>query len=140
MEGGAMRGPIRAAAAATCLFLLTLGATDAGAQSRVCVRAPIAEPFLLPDGSLHREGLLRICLDHVYTPAAVLHTIVTADGSAGVFLGRRQVPEGRMEARSSWARFVFTRNESRTLSLLGYAVATGGATEIYWIRALGTTR
>jgi len=71
------------------ILIVTLAARDVAAQPRTCVRADIAEPFLLPDGSIHPAGALSICLDRAYSPVAGLHSIAAADGARGTFLSRR---------------------------------------------------
>jgi hypothetical protein len=120
----------RAAFAAIAFLAVTAFTTPALAQ---CVRATLDEPFLLPDGSWHRAGLLRICLDRAYSPVAGLHTIQAVDGGTRTYLSRHGLAEAAVELRAP--RILFARDGRRTLTLLGYAVATEGGTRIYWIRS-----
>ncbi|HEX5042460.1 MAG TPA: hypothetical protein VFV75_06115 [Candidatus Polarisedimenticolaceae bacterium] len=122
----------RSAFAAAAFLVLGALAGPSFADGRACVRANVEEPFLLPDGSWHEAGLLRICLDRTYSPSAALHTIQAAEGTAGTFLSRRGVSEA--PAAAAAPRILFARGPSRTLRLMGYAVAQGERTRIYWIR------
>jgi hypothetical protein len=47
-------------------------------------------------------------------------------------LSRRGTAESAAELRTP--RILFARDAQRTLTLLGYAVAAGGRTEVYWMR------
>jgi hypothetical protein len=119
-----------AVAGAACLLLGSFGAPEVVAKPRSCVRVAVEEPFVLPDGSRHAAGSLRICLDREYSPVAGLHTITAGDRRAGVFLSRR----ARTEAPSSGpAHVAFARDARGTLSLIGYSYATGEPAEVYWI-------
>jgi hypothetical protein len=120
----------RAIAGIACVALGTLAATEVAAQPRTCVRAMIEEPFVLPDGSEHPAGLLRICLDRAYSPVAGLHTIVAGDHVAGKFLSRRMKPEG---VTSDSPQVAFVRDAAGALWLRGYTLTRGDAVEAYWI-------
>jgi hypothetical protein len=75
------------------IVIFTFAAREVAAQPRACVRADIAETFVLPDGSQHPAGPLRICLDRDYSPVAGLHTIAADGRTSGMFLSRRVKPE-----------------------------------------------
>jgi hypothetical protein len=123
------------AASAVCLAILAFAATTVAAQARSCVRATIGEPYVLPDGSRHAGGLLRICLDRAYSPVSGLHTIVAGNVS-GTFLSRRGRPESGGEPAAP-PRILFARDARHRLHLLGYAVPASGGTEVYWIGRSG---
>ena len=112
------------------LLLVTFAARPAIAQPRTCVRADIEEPFVLPDGSRHPAGLLRICLDRDYSPVAGLHSIVASDQRTGTFLSRRVRPEG---ARQASPQLAFVRNPAGALVLRGYTLERGGKVDAYWL-------
>ena len=112
------------------LVILTFGARQVEAQPRTCVRATVEEPFVLPDGSRHPAGLLRICLDRDYSPVSGLHTIVSEDRGPGWFLSRRNRVEGEDAASP---RMAFVRDSSGALRLRGYTLARGHRVEAYWI-------
>ena len=122
----------RDAFAAVAFLTVSALAAPALAQGRGCVRATVEEPFLLPDGSQHGAGPLRICLDRVYSPISGLHTIEPADGGRGWFLSRRGRAESAVLAHAP--RILFGRDGRRTLLLLGYAIATGNTTQVYWLQ------
>ena len=123
--------PVHRAIAAIALGALAV--TAAAAQPPTCVRASIAEPFVLPDGTRHPAGTLRICLDRDYSPVAGLHTIVAADGTAGAFLSRREKAE--TEASRAVPMIAFVRDASQSLALLGYTIPRGEQTLVYWIES-----
>ena len=112
------------------IAIFTFAAREVAAQPRACVRADIGEGFVLPDGSAHPAGRLRICLERDYSPVAGLHTIA-ADGHAnGRFLSRRVKPEvGNAEA----PQLAFVRDASGVLVLRGYTLARNGEVEAYWL-------
>ena len=103
---------------------------EAGAQPRACVRADVAEAFVLPDGSQHPAGQLRICLDRDYSPVAGLHTIAADGRTSGMFLSRRVKPE--VDSPDA-PQVAFVRDASGVLVLRGYTLARGGRVEAYWM-------
>ena len=110
--------------------IFTFAAREVAAQPRACVRADIAESFLLPDGSQHPAGQLRICLDRDYSPVAGLHTIAADGRTSGRFVSRRVRPEvGSPNA----PQVAFTRDAAGLLVLRGYTLARGGRVEAYWM-------
>ena len=117
-------------AGALALVIVTSAAGHVEAQPRTCVRATVDEPFVLPDGSRHPAGLLRICLDRDYSPVSGLHTIVSEDHTPGWFLSRRIRVEGEDAASP---RMAFVRDSSGALRLRGYTLARGIRVEAYWI-------
>jgi hypothetical protein len=122
----------RDAFAAVAFLIVCALAAPGWAQSRTCVRAAVGEPFLLPDGSQHRAGPVRICLDRLYSPSCGLHTIEAADGGVGSFLSRR----GRAESAAlpQAPRIFFGRDGRQRLTLLGYTVGAGDTTQVYWLQ------
>jgi len=116
------------------IVIFTFAAREVAAQPRTCVRADIAETFVLPDGSRHPAGRLRICLDQEFSPVAGLHTIV-ADQAAARFTSRRTKVEG---ADHEGSRIAFVRDGSGALALRGYTLARGSRVEAYWIQPART--
>ena len=112
------------------LVIVAFAARETIAQPRTCVRADIEEAFVLPDGSRHSAGLLRICLDRDYSPVAGLHSIMAGDHGTGTFLSRRVKPEGMSQASPQIA---FFRDASGALVLLGYTLEKRGKVEAYWL-------
>jgi hypothetical protein len=112
------------------IVIFTFAAREVAAQPRACVRADIAETFVLPDGSQHPAGQLRICLDRDYSPVAGLHTIAADGHATGRFLSRRVKPEvGSPEA----PQVAFVRDAAGVLVLRGYTLAHGGRVDAYWM-------
>jgi len=114
------------------ILIVVFAARDAGAQPRACVRADMAEGFVLPDGSAHPAGQLRICLDRDYSPVAGLHSIATDGRASGRFLSHRVKPEVRTTEAPQLA---FVRDASGVLVLRGYTLARNGSVEGYWLDA-----
>lgn len=110
--------------------IFTFAAREVAAQPRACVRADIAETFVLPDGSQHPAGQLRICLDRDYSPVAGLHTIAADGHTTGMFLSRRIKPEVGSAGASQVA---FVRDAGGVLVLRGYMLARGDRVESYWM-------
>ena len=112
------------------IAIFTFAAREVAAQPRACIRADVAEAFVLPDGSRHPAGQLRICLDRDYSPVAGLHTIAADGRTSGRFLSRRTRAEA---ADQDGSMIAFVRDASGTLALRGYTLARGGRVEAYWM-------
>jgi len=90
----------------------------AAASGRDCASAFIEEPFLLPDGSIHGAGMLRLCRDSQYSPSTTFHSSYVDRHPIGMLLGF----SGVSEADSPVPFLMFVRNEAGQLSLSGYSV------------------
>ena len=113
------------------VLIVAFAAADMAAQPRTCVRADVEEPFLLPDGSVHPAGLLRICIDRDYSPVAGLHSIAAGDGARGIFLSRRIKAEG---VTNGSPRLAFVRDVAGILVFRGYTLQRRGRMETYWLK------
>jgi hypothetical protein len=99
----------------------------AWAQAR-CVTAEIPATFVLPDGSVHDAGELRLCVERVHSPVAVLHRIYVEDAVVALFESRT----GRGESVSMGRPFVLLhRNALDQLELIGYARPSGRAMDTH---------
>jgi hypothetical protein len=88
------------------------------ASAKDCASAFIEEPFLLPDGSTHGAGTLRLCRDSQYSPSATFHSSYVDRHPIGMLLGFA----GASEEDSPVPFLMFVRNEAGQLSLSGYSV------------------
>lgn len=99
-----------------------LGAGPAQAQRLgECVRVELDAAVVLPDGSLHETGLLRLCFDRKMNPAAGIHEI-RVDDAAQMAVSRIARAEADVV---DGAVVVFERNRAGELRLIGYAVPDG---------------
>jgi len=108
--------------------VLLLTATVAQAGGR-CFNAQIPQTMVLPDGSTHAPGLLRICKDRTISPASSLHRSDVEGRSIGMFLGAPRHVE--MPVDEGRAQFVFKRTIDDKLVLLGYAVNLSNETTFF---------
>ena len=114
----------------TWILVMVLGAacalasTPAHAQSRFCASAWIQEPFILPDGSAHAPGTLKVCTDTAISPVAQLQRTYVDGMPIGAFLSRRQTGELPVSDKAP-ALFVFQRDLEGRLCLERYAVWDG---------------
>lgn len=113
------------------LSMAAAPAADAS-ETGVCVQAFIQESIVLPDGSLHAPGTIRICLEREFSPVAGLHETSIDGRTIGLFQSRFVLSEGLAEDRR--ARLVFQRIAEDRLALLGYAVPGRERTAVYWMK------
>ena len=95
-----------------------------------CIRASIGEPVVLPDGSVHPAGTLRICV-RPYSPVAALHETSIDGRTFGLFLSRVRISENPPE--DPRPVMVFGRDPRVGLTLLGYTLPGSERTVVYWL-------
>jgi hypothetical protein len=103
------------------------GMTPAQETGR-CYKADVPAPMILPDGSEHGPGRLKLCLIGK-GPVDGLHKTYVDGIPIGEFRSRRGTSEGRGEAVEAF--FVFLRGVDGRLLLEGYAVASGEKLRTY---------
>ena len=119
------------------LGALMLPATATTAQARSCYTAEIPGTIVLPDGSDHAPGILRLCTDQAISPVSILHSSFVRGRPVGMFLSVPRVIEHRVEAGT--AQSVFERGAGDELNLVGFIVGARGKTTLYeMVRAEGT--
>ena len=74
---------------ALIVFLVAAWTPAATAITGRCVVADVPAPVVLPDGSVHPAGPLRLCLERNLNPVAELHQISVGGGPQGLFVGQR---------------------------------------------------
>ncbi|ANM29769.1 hypothetical protein ABI59_09550 [Acidobacteria bacterium Mor1] len=95
-----------------------------------CFSAQVEAPFVLPDGSGHAPGELRVCMVDYANPATGLY-VISVDGAP---VGRYRARLDRVEsgAESDTALLVFARREgARTLELQGVTEAGSGLVKVH---------
>src|SRR5262245_22405049 len=107
-----------------------------------CYSARLPAEIVLPDGSVHPRGELRICKR---SAGSDLHLVRVGGHPVGVFAGR----EGRRingAELGDQVVFVFVRNPSSQLELRGYAQRKSGQYRVFhltdsteWVVALQTS-
>ncbi len=116
---------------------LLLTATVAVAEGR-CYTAEVPQTMVLPDGSTHAPGLLRICLGRTLSPVSILHRTDVGGRPMGMFLS---VPRDiEVSVEEGKAQFIFKRNARGELALVGYAIDAGSETQFFDMERYGTTR
>ena len=116
---------------------LLLAATNAAAGGR-CYAADVPQTMVLPDGSTHEPGSLRICTDRAISPVSILHRTDVAGRPVGMFLSVPRDVEVSVEEGK--AQFIFKRNTRDELVLIGYAINAGRETRFFDMARYGTTR
>jgi hypothetical protein len=96
-----------------------------------CIRVETPWPVVLPDGSAHQAGTLRLCLRHEWTPVTGLHEIRVDGTSLGLFMSRIGKSEGRSERDPL---VVFQRNVNEQHRLVGYAWPEGEVMRTFTLR------
>jgi len=93
-------------------------------QTGRCIRARVDAPIVLPDGSRHPAGALKICASRVHSPVAALHETRIDGRNVGLYPSRTGLNE---ETSSSAAEpyLVFQRDAAGDMVLQGYAVPEG---------------
>jgi hypothetical protein len=76
--------------------LLAASASHVGAS---CLVGDVPTDFVLPDGSKHPAGALRVCLQGRFNPAIDFRQISVAGNSAGLYQGKAFESEGERARR-----------------------------------------
>ena len=102
--------------------VLVAGQGEALAARDICVSAEVPEPILLPDGSWHPAGVLKLCLRGDYSPGAAFHETYVNHMPIGLFLSHQCVRDckiitGHVEAPLSimvaWTLTRYRRSTSQ---------------------------
>lgn len=117
---------------------LMLAATVTVAEGRGCYTAEVPGAIVLPDGSEHASGALRICTDRAISPTSNLHRTFVDGRPVGMFLSAPRTIEEGVEAGT--AQFIFERGAGDELNLVGFVVTARGGTTIYEMVRAGTAR
>jgi len=117
----------------TMAILIVTSPAVAGDQER-CVRAELPRSVVLPDGTVHAPGLLRICMARRYSPVAGLHETWVNGSFAGLFLSRVGQSEGPVERNGAFV--FFRRNDADQWELHGYALPDGDGLVTYRMQTI----
>jgi hypothetical protein len=85
-----------------------------------CVTAEVPAPMILPDGTAHPRGTLRLCFSEALSPVTGLHRAYVDGRFAGMFVSRRGTSEAPGEDRNPF--LMFARKASGQLELKAYAI------------------
>lgn len=113
---------------------LVLAGTIAAAEGR-CYTAEIPGSVVLPDGSRHAPGTLRICTDRAISPVSNLHRTFVGGTPVGMFFSTPRAIEDSVDAGT--AQFIFERGAGDELNLVGYVVSARDKTTIYEMARAG---
>lgn len=119
------------------MSVLLFAATTANAGGR-CFHAEIPQTMVLPDGSVHDPGILRLCLEQKISPVSTLHRGDVEGRPVGMLSSAPRPIELAVE--EGQAQFVFTPNDEDKLALMGYAVRVGRETTFFDMSRFGATR
>ncbi len=112
----------RSTLVAVALMILFSGIAAAGDAGR-CYVADVPAEMVLPDGSAHAAGQLKLCVRE-FSPVTGFHATYVDRRPAGMFLGRIGSAEGSAEDGAPF--FVFRRQEAGELVLQGLAIVGEG--------------
>ena len=121
------------------VMVLLLATTSPGwaQESRRCVRADVPWAFVLPDGSVHEAGQLRLCLKQAYSPVAGLHEMYVNGIPQGLTLSDSRNSESRTVDNPV---VVFERAQLGPFRLIGYAWPRAGRTRAHVLYSPGGNR
>jgi len=115
------------------LMALAPSAASAYGDSR-CVTADVPGPMVMPDGTAHEAGQLKLCLSQDYSPVAGLHEVYLDGRPLGMMVSRSRTNES---AGEDLPVVVFDRAPSGVLRLAGYTSPDGGKMRTYWLEGGG---
>jgi hypothetical protein len=93
-------------------------------QERRCISADVDSPIVLPDGSRHPAGSVKICMSRAHSPVASFHETRVNGSQIGMYPSRTFLNE-EAEAGTRDPYMVFRRDPHGHLVLQGYAVPEG---------------
>ncbi|GAF73890.1 unnamed protein product [marine sediment metagenome] len=103
--------------------LLLAGAAQAGDSGR-CHSAVVSSEMVLPDGSVHGPGRLRVCAVRTHSPTS-MRVDLSVDGyPIHMVISRTTRGKDRTAVKDPF--FVFQFDDDKRLVLLGLAYAKGG--------------
>lgn len=108
-------------AVAASAFLAPVFAAEAA--TGVCVRVDVDAAMVLPDGSIHDPGTLRICERRAFTPVASLHAMYVEGAPVAMLLSQKRISETPGDEAPS---IFFERDGRGRLRLLGYVLPESG--------------
>ncbi len=92
--------------------------TALGHPNGRCVSAELPWHFVLPDGTRHAPGELRLCLDRAYTPSTGLHRLYVDGDPTGILMSRSRTSEG---GDGDQPFLLFQLSDDRNHVLVAYA-------------------
>jgi hypothetical protein len=110
------------------VILVLAGVAWAGENGR-CHSAVVSSEMILPDGSVHEPGALRVCTVQTHSPIATLLKVSVDGHPVQMVVSRSGTSE--TEVRIDEAFFVFHRNRESQLVLQGYAIPESGRLQTY---------
>jgi hypothetical protein len=115
--------------------VLTMSDTLSSTRGR-CATVEVPWPIVLPDGSVHDSGSLKVCMHHQMNPITGLHEVRVDGMTIGLFASRTGASEGRSGAHPV---MVFHRGEHGRHHLVGYAWPTVEGMETHLLYHFGKT-
>lgn len=111
------------------LAMAVVGGGAAAADSAgVCVVAQVSAPIVLPDGSEHPAGALKLCGGPAFSPVTVFQKTYVGGRVVGYFMSRSR----QAEAEPGGPPLItFIKAEGGRLALAGYALPSGRRTTAY---------
>lgn len=101
-----------------------------------CYTADVPSDIVLPDGSRHPAGTLKICLDRNYSPVTGLLATYVGGRPVGIFPGTLGTARATEAVGAPF--FLFYRDAEGALELHGYAIPVGDAVNTYNMSPDGT--
>jgi hypothetical protein len=114
-------------AAVIAVALLASTIAQAGSSGR-CARVEVPAQMILPDGTRHEAGTLRVCETQKLSPVATLHKTFVNGMPVGMFTSRTGTSEGQDHTQPF---MVFERNSEGHLALVGLGWPEGDATRTF---------
>ena len=114
--------------------LLMVGQGSALASRGRCVSAEIPAPIILPDGSEHPAGQLKLCVRHHSSPVTSLHETYIGGSPVGLHASRRGYSEG---PATSEPFLTFYRRSDGKLFLYGFALPGRERMEVHTLQVTG---
>ena len=110
---------------------MTVGTAAAESNGR-CVRADVPATMVLPDGTMHEPGSIRICMMRKLSPVTGYHKIHVDNIAHGRFISRFEHSEGLSDDGKPFLQFA--RTQAGAFILEAYAVPAGNRMLVYTIQ------
>jgi hypothetical protein len=112
----------------TTLIIIFYATAPVAAEARACATVKIDESFVMPGGSEHAPGMLRLCQGGAFSPSRALHVGYVDGDQVGMLISQRGLSEAPTDDQPF---MIFARDHRGRLHLYGLALPCAEGMETF---------